>query len=144
MSFLQQIQHGTWVVKDVFQLPQWLLNATGSPEQWFLGIPVVRDLIESVVGIRHAFEDLRVHATESGQELLGMSGTILDTLKSFIETAPAINRAFNSKVHPNPTGTGNSQLTRLRVSNDEVIIYIKNLGFNNKDYLKIGKKLSIF
>lgn len=103
-----------WINKDLLKIPDAAKNAINSGAEWYFALPHINFIMQnSVMG---NVKELIL----AGQDL---SGTITDCGLVFLETVYGINKAFNSKVHKNLAGKGQSSLAALATNTGETILY---------------------
>lgn len=103
-----------WINKDLLKIPDAAKNAINSGAEWYFALPHINFIMQnSVMG---NVKELIL----AGQDL---SGTVTDCGLVFLETVYGVNKAFNSKVHKNLAGKGQSSLAALATNTGETIIY---------------------
>ena len=123
-DYLQsQITDSGWIAKEILSISATARGAIGSGAEWYFALPHIKFIMEnSILG---NVKQLLL----AGQDL---AGTVTDCGLVFLETVYGINLAFNSKVHRNLAGTGQSLLSGLTVSGTERILYAAAVSAHNE------------
>jgi hypothetical protein len=108
-----QIQDG-WINKELLKIPEGAKKAIGQGAEWYFDLPHIKFIMENTV--MGNVKELLL----AGQDL---SGTVTDCGLVFLETIHGVNKAFNSKVHKDLAGKGQSTLSGLASTTGEKILY---------------------
>ncbi|MEG4805774.1 hypothetical protein QUB63_35000 [Microcoleus sp. ARI1-B5] len=103
-----------WINKELLKIPDSAKSAIGRSAEWYFALPHIKFIMENTV-MGNVKELLM-----AGQDL---TGTVTDCGLVFLETVYGVNKAFNSKVHKNLAGKGQSILAGLSSTAGEKILY---------------------
>ncbi|WP_293134837.1 hypothetical protein [Microcoleus sp. bin38.metabat.b11b12b14.051] len=118
-----QITDSGWIAKEILSISGSARGAIEGGANWYFALPHINFIMEnSILG---NVKQLLL----AGQNL---AKTVTDCGLVFLETVYGINLAFNSKVHRNLAGTGQSLLLGLTVSGTERILYAAAVSAHNE------------
>ncbi len=121
-DYLREQLSEIWIGKELLKVGDSVRSGISGGADWYFSLPHIQFIMENTV--MGNVKDVLMASQELGD-------TVIDCNLVFLETIHGINKAYNSRVHRDLAGKGQSVLASLAVTTQERLIYNTSVSAHN-------------